>query len=69
MKRSKSSRSKWALLASVALGGGTVFGACETRFKEAAVAGVEDYILSPNRIVDVFTLLGLDDLSGTNLDE
>ncbi len=67
--KSTRKRSKWALLASVALGGGTVFGSCETRFKESAFDGIENFILSPNRIVDVITLLGLDEPNGTNPDE
>lgn len=67
--KSTRTRSRWALLASIALGGGTVFGSCETRFKEAAFDGLESFVLSPNRVVDVFTLLGLDDLNGTDPQE
>ncbi|UCE60803.1 MAG: hypothetical protein JSU63_03450 [Phycisphaerales bacterium] len=60
MRRGKSSSSLAVALA-LALSGGTVFGGCQTRFKEIAVAGVQDYIsilISPDNVLPI---LGLTD--------
>ncbi len=46
MKRTARIRTKVATMLAVTLGGGTMFGGCETRLKEALVAGTKDYFLN-----------------------
>ena len=46
MTPSRKLQSTVATLLTIALGGGTLFGGCATRFKEAAVDGAKDYFLT-----------------------
>ena len=46
MKHSRRWLSTVATMLAIALSGGTLFGGCATRFKEAAVDGAKDYILT-----------------------
>ena len=46
MKLLRNSRSKLMVTLAVALSGGTVFGGCQTRFKEALVNDTKDYFLT-----------------------
>lgn len=46
MKHSRRLLSTVATMLTIALGGGTLFGGCATRFKEAAVDGAKDYLLT-----------------------
>jgi hypothetical protein len=44
------------MMVTATLAGGSLFGACETRLKEALVGGAKDYLfalLDPNTIVDM----------------
>lgn len=47
MRKVSSFRKRCMTAVVIALGGGTLFGGCETRVKDAIVQGATGYILSP----------------------